>query len=115
MVAFEWRDAIDGHVSDFKNQRVASCFEGVKERGIESIKQLPIMAFLTEVFESVHRIRGIVTMVRHGRKLRDFLRRKRGFEGREMRKVVDLNVTLRRRKRFNFLSFVDETISKSAG
>ena len=72
------------------------------------------MAF-TEVFESVHRIRGIVTMVRHGRKLRDFLRRERGFEGREMRKVVDLNAILRGWKRFNFLSIVDETISESAG
>ena len=105
MVAFEWRDAIDGHVSDFEDQRVESCFESVKERGIESIKQTSIMAFLTEVFESVHRIRGIVTMVRHGRRLRDFemrerrnnaSRRKRGYEGRGMRKVVDLNVTLRR-------------------
>ena len=105
MVAFEWRDAIDGHVSDFKNQRVASCFEGVKERGIESIKQISIMAFLTEVFESVHRIRGIVTMVRHGRRLRDFemrerrnnaSRRERGYRGRGMRKVID-DVTLRRR------------------
>ena len=88
MITFEWRDVkrkdvIDSRVLDFKKQRVASCFEGVKERGIESIKQLPIMAFLTEVFESVHRIRGIVTMVRHGRRLRDFLKRKRGYEMRE--------------------------------
>ena len=96
MITFEWRDVKRKDVID-------SCVGG---------------------FESVHRIRGIVTMVRHGRRLRDFemrerrnnaSRRKRGYEGRGMRKVIDLNVTLRRRKRFNFLSFVDETISKSAG
>ena len=109
------KDVIDSRVLGFENQRVASCFEGVRERGIESIKQISIMAFLTEVLESVHRIRGIVTMVRHGRKLRDFLRRERGFEGREMRKVVDLNAILRRRKQFDFLSIVDETTSESAG
>ena len=122
MVAFEWRDAIDGHVSDFKNQRVASCFEGVKERGIESIKQTSIMAFLTEVFESVHRIRenGIETGRRP--RLRVFevrerrnnaSRRKRGYEGREMRKVIDLNVTLQKPERLEFLSLVDETIGDS--
>ena len=79
------------------------------------MKRKDVIDSRVEVFESVHRIRGIVTMVRHGRKLRDFLRRKRGFEGREMRKVVDLNAILGRRKRFNFLSIVDETISESAG
>ena len=77
---------------------------------------------ITEVFESVHH--GIVTMVRHGRRLRDFemrerrnnvSRREREYEGREMRKVVDLNAILRGWKRLNFLSIVDETISESAG
>ena len=99
------KSVIDSRVLGFENQRVASCFEGVRERGIESIKQISIMAFLTEVFESVHRIRGIVTMVRHGRRLRDFemrerrnnaSRRERGYRGRGMRKVID-DVTLRRR------------------
>ena len=82
------------------------------------------MAFLTEVFENIHRIRGIITMVRHGRRLRDFemrgrrknvSRRERGYKGRGIRKVVDLNVTLRRQEIPNFLSLVDEAIDKSAG
>ena len=41
-------------------------------------------------------------------------RRERGYEGRGMRKVIDLNVTLRRRKRLNFLSFVSTVLSKLA-
>ena len=124
MVAFEWRNAIDGHVSDFKNQRVASCFEGMKERGIESMKQTSIMAFLIEVFESVHRIRenGIETGRRP--RLRVFevrerrnnaSRRERGYRGRGVRKVIDLDVTLRRRKKHSLIYFVDETIAESVG
>ena len=81
------------------------------------------MAF-TKVFESVHRIRGIVTMVRHGRKLRDFevrerrnnaSRRERGYRGRGVRKVIDLDVTLRRRKKHSLFYFVDKTIAESVG
>ena len=76
MIAFEWRD----------------------------VKRKDVIDSCVEVFESVHRIRGIVTMVRHGRRLRYFemrerrnnaSRRKRGYEGSGMREVVDLNVTRR--------------------
>ena len=78
MITFEWRD----------------------------VKRKDVIDSRVEVFEGVHRIRGIVTIVRHGRRLRDFemrerrnnaLRRERGYEGRGMRKVIDLDVTLRRR------------------
>ena len=113
MVAFEWRDAIDGHVSVFENQRVESCFESVKERGIESIKQTSIMAFLTEVFESVHRIRGNGIVTGRRPRLRGFSWRGRGCELRGRRENANFNVTLRKPKRLEFLSLVDETIGDS--
>ena len=70
------------------------------------------MAF-TEVFKSVHRIRGIVTMVRHGRRLRDFLKRKRGYEMRERQENVSLNVALQKRKWLKYLSLAHEAIVDS--
>ena len=97
VIAFEWRDV--------KRKNVIDSRKGMKERRIKNIKRILTIAFFTEVFESVHRIRGIVTMVRHGRRLRDFemrerrnnaSRRERGYRGRGMRKVID-DVTLRRR------------------
>ena len=118
VIAFEWRgvkrkNVIDSRVSDFKNQRVASCIEGMKERRIENVLRISIMAFFIEVFENVHRIRGNVTMVTHGYGLRDFLRRKRGYEMREGRKNVSLNVALQKPKWLEILSLVDEAIGES--
>ena len=85
----------------------------MKERRIENVLRISIMAFFIEVFENVHRIRGNVTMVTHGRRLRDFLKRKRGYEMREGRKNVSLNVALQKPKWLEILSLVDEAIVDS--
>ena len=118
VITFEWggvkrKNVIDSRVSDFKNQRVASCFEGVEERRIEKKIRISIIIFLNGVFESVHRTLKIVIVVRRGRKLRDFSRRGRGYRLRGRRKNVHINVTLRKPKRLEFLSLVDEMIGDS--
>ena len=97
MIAFERRHArkdsvIDSRVSNLQ-QRIASCFEGTKDRRIEKIK-------------SVHQIR-------RGRGLRDFSRRERGYVLRGRRKDVDVNVKLRKPERLELLSLVDEMIGDS--
>ena len=97
MIAFERRHArkdsvIDSRVSNLQ-QRIASCFEGTKDRRIEKIK-------------SVHQIR-------RRRGLRDFERRGRGYELRGKRVDVNHNVTLRKPKRLESLSLVDEAIGES--
>ena len=120
MITFEWggvkrKNVIDSRVSDFKNQRVASCFEGMKERRIEKKNHISKIAFFNGVFKNVHRTLKIVIVVRRGRKLRDFSRRGRGYEERGMRKVIKFNVTLRRRRKHSLFYFVDETIAESVG
>ena len=116
MITFEWinvkrENVIDSRVLDFNNQRVASCFEGMKDERIEKIKQISIMIFFIEDFDSVHRTRRIVSVVRRG--LGDFPRYRRGNEGRDKRNGVGLSVVLRKPERLNSFSLVDETISDS--
>ena len=116
MIAFEWRDVnrknvVDSRFSDFKNQGVASCFEGARERRIEMKRHLSIILFPNSVFESVRRTLENVT--RRGRGLRDFSRRERGYVLRGRRKDVDVNVKLRKPERLEFLSLVDEAIGDS--
>ena len=76
MITFEWGDVkrknvIDSRVSDFKNQRVASCFDGVKERRIEKKIRISIIIFLNGVFKSVHRTLKIAIVIERGRRLRE--------------------------------------------
>ena len=86
-----------------------------KDSEINWIKPVSITDSRVENFESVYRTLGIAIVVMRRRRLRDVSWREREFEGRGMRKVIDLNVTLRGRKRLGLLSFVDETNIESAG
>ena len=116
VIAFERRgvkrkSVIDSLVLRFKNQRVASCFERTKESRIEKKNRISMIISLNGVFKSVHRTLEIV--IRRGRGLRDFERRGRGYELRGKRVNVNHNVTLRKPKRLEFLSLVDEMIGDS--
>ena len=71
------------------------------------------MIFSTEVFKSVHRTLGIAIVDKRGRRLQGFSWRERGYELRGKRVNVNLNVILRKPKRLESLSLVDEAIGES--